>query len=499
LIAVHYKRKMENQFFKIENRKLILGIFILLCIIALLTNFYGSSDTGDYSYAAKFFAGKQPAKIRSSHSYLFGFIHAPLVSLTENFVTFKITSLIFLFLIILSVYYITNKDKKALWLILLSPVVWYMAPWISPIQLSGLLLLWAYHFLEKYDRESKIKFLAISGILIGLGWAIYDTIFYFGFLLAICFLWNKKLSHSVYFLIFLAIGLLPRLILDYYLFNFPFFSMIKSFFGGISNMWGGIYNRPSFHTPKTLASLSSIILAIPLIFWKFYKPGLFKENKKTMIFLSLSMLLLFINPQIRYSLLITPIFILIISKNISESLFKKQIIFSVLVIILFITPYLIQINYSIDKSINGAEFTEILEKRLNITLDKGSENQRLTENLNSLSEDYPDKTFVVGSGSDDFQVLAGLYWGDNIQELVSSEDYNLYFKNSSVLFEKKFMPVPNIRERRQWWLAGGINKNENDETDYQNISFAISIDEPAKIPNFKFIKRYGRLYLSGKS
>ena len=193
---------------------LIVIIFAVLILLTLSTNFFGKTDISDYTNPAKFFAGDFDAKIRTSHSYFFGFIHTPFVDLFNSFLIFKITSLIFLFLLIYSVYFISKKNKKALWLMLLSPVVWYLAPWVSPIQLSSLLFLWAYYFIGKYDKNNNIKHLFYSGVLIGLSWAFWDTILFFGILLGISFLYNKKIFHGFYFILFILFVYLPRLVLD---------------------------------------------------------------------------------------------------------------------------------------------------------------------------------------------------------------------------------------------------------------------------------------------
>src|SRR3989344_1879281 len=128
--------KIEN----LKKPKFMAILILVLVLITFLTKYYGSTDLGDYSDTAKYFAGVYAADIRSSHSYLYGFIHAPLVGLLGNFFAFKITSLIFLLGIVYSVYQITGKDKRALILILTSPIVWYLAPWINPIQLASLSL-----------------------------------------------------------------------------------------------------------------------------------------------------------------------------------------------------------------------------------------------------------------------------------------------------------------------------------------------------------------------
>lgn len=490
---------MASGFFNISNKKLAFLAFFLLVIITFLTAFYGAGDIGDYSDTSKFFAGKYSADIRSSHSYFLGFLHSPFVKLTNSFIFFKITSLIFLALIIYSLYRISNRDKKTFWLSLLCPVVWYMAPFINPIQLASLFFLWAYYFIKKYDENNNLRFLLFSGLLIGLGWVVWDTILYFGFILGLIFLFNKRFSHAVYFAVFILIGLLPRLILDQFLFNFAFFTTIKTFMSGIANLTGGIYDRASGHTPKTFASLFSIFLAIPLYFWRLYKPGFFKENNKTMIFLTLSILLILLNPQIRYTLVLVPIILLLLGKNLDDKQFKRQIIAFIIIILFFIFPYIVQINYSIDNQIYGVDSTYLLENSLGFSTSKIFPKDLINQDLENIAKEYPNEVFLVGNQPDDYQILADIYWQDNVKEFVSIQDYELYVKNETILYEKIFMPVPNIPERRQFWIAGGLRKTQNDKTDFKSIEYGIGLNEPLDAENFVLVKKYNSLYLSKKA
>jgi len=479
-----------------NNKKLIILALVLLILISLLTKFYGIGDNSDYTDTAKFFTEKLSSKIRSSHSYLSGYLHSPFVNITNTFFIFKITSLIALFLIIYSVYILSKKNKKTLWLILLSPVVWYVAPSVYPLQWAGLFLLWAYYFINKYNKTDKLKYLFYSGIFIGLGFAIWDTILYFGFLLTFIYMINKKLSHSIYLLFFILIGLMPRLILDTILFNFPFYTILKIAPSGFINLLSKTQGLSSGHTPKTFVTIISVLLATPLYFWIFYKKDFIKNNLKIMIFLTLSFLLILSNPQIRYLIAIVPIIILILGKEISNQQFRKQIIFSLIVILLFIFPYIIQINYSMTPELVGVDFTVLLRENFNLKLEKEFPKDAIRNDLERLTLDYPNKVFVVGNAPDDFQALASLYWGEKVNEFVSIQDYNLYLKNTSVLFEKRFMPIPNINSRRQIWLAGGMNKNENDPTNYEDIKLGIGLREPINIENFVVVEKYGNLYLS---
>ena len=483
---------MKSKFF---NNKLIILIVIVLILITFLTKYYGSTDIGDCSDVAKFFAGKYNADIRRSHSYLFGYILSPFVKIFNSFIFFKISSLLFLFLIIYSVYILSSKDKRTLFLILLSPVIWYMAPWISSIQIASFLFLWSYYFIRKYNSTEKLKYLLYSGILIGLGWAFWDTVLYFGIFLILSFLYNKKVSHVLLILFAIFIGLIPRLILDQLLFNFAFLTTIKTFVSGfISLFFQGIYAKSGF-TTKNFLTLISIFLSIPLYFWVNYKPSLFKKNKKTIIFLTLSILLILTNPQIRYILIIAPIIILLLGKNLNGRSFRIQSVLSLIILILFISPYIIQVKYSTGE-IYGSDFTSLFGNINKLKLEKYSFSDLILQDLENITQEYPNQTFLVGNQPDDYQILAHYYWGKDIKEFVSIQDYNLWKENETIIFEKTFMPSPNIDDRRQIWLSGGISKNENDNTNYSEIKFAIGINKPIELEGAVVADKYNILYLS---
>ena len=93
--------------------------------------------------------------------------------------------------------------------------------------------------------------------------------------------------------------------------------------------------------------------------------------------------------------------------------------------------------------------------------------------------------------------MADLYWGKDIKEFVSIQDYELEERNQSILFSKRFEPVPRISERRQFWIEGGLKKNE-DDTNYEEIEYALGIGEPVEIDGFAIVKRYNILVLSKK-
>lgn len=477
---------------KINRRILLIIILVsILVLVSLLTSYYGSTDVNDYANTAKYFAGDLSAKLRISHSAFYGLVMSPFLGFFENIFVFKIASIIFLLLLIYSVYYAT-KNKNAFWLMLLSPIIWYMGPWINPIQISSLLFFWSYYFIKKFDSTNKSSYILLSGILAGVSWAFWDAVVFFIILIAISFFYNKKTYQLIYFLIFVLIGISPKLLLDQITLGFAFSGILRYISGQITSIFfNGIYG--SMKGGGNLI-LNMIILALflPLFTYKLFSKENLK-NFKYLLFIFLSILLILKNTQIRYILILTPIIIYELAPQLNPSQFKKQIYFSIIMILLVLTPYFIQINHST----NISEFSSFISS-LNHVQIYPSQERILKSDIDRLIRDYPNKTFVVGNKPDDYDYLAFIYWGKNVKEFVSIQDYNLWFSNSTVLFQKKFMPVPKIQDRRQIWISGGISKNENDKTEYKNITLGIGVGEQINLENFKLIKKYGSLFLSEK-
>lgn len=472
---------------------LLFIITILMILISFLTHFYGNTDVIEYLDISKYFSGDYAAKIRTTHSYLFGLIHTPIVSIAKNFFIFKITGLIFLFALIYSVYLISGKNKKDLWLILLSPIVWYIAPWASPIQIATLLFLWAYYFIKKYDEIARLSSLFYSGILLGLAWAFWDGIIFFWPLLLISFLYNKKFSHVIISIIALLIGLIPRLILDYFLFNSVFFGISRYIFATLSFMfYGGLYNQGR---DFGFFLLIQVLFFIPFYSFLLFSKRIFKENKKAIIFLILSFPVIVFNSQIRFALLIVPIIILILTKYFNKKQYITQLAIFIILTLIIINPYLIQIKYKT----NGDEFGNLIKNLFSLKFKNEFNQDLISLDLNNIAKDYHNQVFVVGNTADIYRTLANIYWGDKVKEFVSIEDYLLYLKNNSVISKKEFCSNLNIRERRDICVSVWIEKNSKDSTDYNSIKYAISEDNFLSLPNFTLIKKYRTLSLFEKN
>ncbi|MEK6873890.1 MAG: hypothetical protein AABW91_03520 [Nanoarchaeota archaeon] len=466
-------------------------VFAFLVLLTLFTRFYGNSDVKDYADVSKFITGEYQAKIRSSHSYLFGFVHSPLVDLFNNFLIFKITSLIFLLVLILSVYYISGRNKKSLWLMLLSPIVWYMAPWISPIQLASLLFLWAFYFIKKYDETNSTKSLVYAGLLFGISWAFWDAILFFIPLLLISFFYNKKLLHLIYILIFIFIGALPRFIIDTLLFGFPLFTVARHILGSLAlSFFGGFYGQTTWYGPIWLIL---VLLFIPFYSFLLARKNIFKENKKEIFFLILSTILLIINSQIRFTLLTIPIILVIIPKYMEKKQFTIQVIISLVLILLVVNPYLIQTHYDLgneETSIFGTDFGGLVANFNAISVKNELRYDLIQDDLNQIADDFPNQIFIVGNRDDSYSDLAHVYWGENVKEFVSIQDYKLYLNNETTIAGKEFCSNVRISERRDICIKVYIRKAFSDNLNYGTINYAISDGDTFNIEGFRLIKKY---------
>lgn len=472
---------------------LLFIIVIIMILITFLTHFYGNTDIIEYLDISKYFSGNYAAKIRTTHSYLFGLLHTPLVSITKNFLIYKVTGLIFLLLIVYSVYAISGRNKKALWLVLLSPIVWYISPWASPIQISSLLFLWAYYFIKNYDEKAKLSSLFYSGVLLGLAWAFWDGIIFFWPLLLISFLYDKKFSHVVLFLIALLIGLIPRFISDYILFNSAFFGIIRYVFATLSFMlYNGLYNQGR---DFGIFLLIQVLFFLPFYSYLLFSKKIFKENKKTIIFLIFSFPVLIFNSQIRFALLLTPIIILILAKYLNKKQYVTQLAIFVIISLLVINPHLIQIKYET----NGDDFGNLIKNIFNLRIKEGFNRDLISSDLNAIVKDYPHQVFIVGNSADFYRTLANIYWGNKVKEFVSIEDYSLYLKNNSIITKEEICSDLNIKERRDICLSVWIKKNAKDSTDYASIKYAISEDKFLSLQNFTLVKEYKTLSLFEKN
>lgn len=472
---------------------IILIVVLSLSAITFATKFYGGADILDYADSAKFFSGTYAAKLRSSHSLVYGLLHAPIVGLTESLIPFKVTSLILLSLLTYSVYLASNRNKKALFLMIFSPIVWYMAPWISPIQAATLLFFWGYIRMKEFLKTKSVKQIVYAGILIGSSWALWDGVLFFIPLLAISFLYNKKLIYLFYLIGAIIIGVLPRLIIDQYLLGFTFLGIMRHILASLNiAIYGGIYGQGSL---VGISKFIITILFIPFYTYLLFAKKAFKENKETVIFLILSTILIVFNSQIRFTLIIFPIIILTLSKYLTSKKLIIQLAIFLILSIIVINPYILQIKYQT----NFEEFSSIPLIYNNLQFKEEFSSDLIKQDILEISKEYPNETFIAGNNYESYRFFANSYWGDEINEIVSIEDYQLNDSSNKKVFEKEYCSHVKISERRDFCTVIYIRKAFNDATNYSSIKYAITGAEEIGLSDFKFVKKYRILSLFEKT
>lgn len=482
---------------KLKNKSIIIISAILLVLVVALTvphDLLDATDVKDYSDTAKFFAGEYQAKHRAAHSVLYGLLLSPYVKIVDSFFLVKLASVFWLILVIISVYFISGRDRRALMFIVLSPVLWYMAPWLSPVPIVSLLFLWAYYFLDKFEKLGKIKHVIYAGLLIGLASSVWDSALYFSFIFLIAFFYDKKFYAVWIFLISIFVGLLPRLIVDQIFFGFAFYGILKNFFALLSfALYGGVYE--GIYSVFGFGGYIVLLIFIPYYFYFLYKKELFAKYKKTLLFLTLCLLFILLNPHIRMIMVLMPIMILLLAKELNATQYKRQLFFFALLTLLVISPYLVQFHYET----NARNFEKFLFKFPNITLDDSFRGELIRQDLAFIEKDFPRGGFIIGNGRDDYKELAHFYWGKNIEEFISIEDYHLFLENTDVIATKRISSDSDPRFRTEMWIEVGLGKNSNDDTDYASLEYALSVDEDLDLPDFKLVKKYNVLSVYKKA
>jgi hypothetical protein len=383
--------------------------------------------------------------------------------------------MIFLVLDAILIYLITKK-KESFLLWAFSPIVWYMAPFVSPILPVSFLFLSSYFTLKKYEEKNKFLYLIISAFSLGVACSIWFASIYLTIFFLIAFFYDKRLLIVILYLIPLFAGFSIRLIIDYYYFGLPFLSLITGLGSTIIYILGQQTNLKAAHlieqTPFYVLYLITLLIISPLLY-KLYKLNI-KNNKKEIIFLILTSILFLYPPnfQLRYLLTISPFVIILLTQLINKKELIAHVIISLIVIGIATYPY----------------FTDNID--------------RLTEqDLKSIAKEYPNTSFIAGTSNfnvDSF-VFSTLYWNNNIKEFITFDEYDMSKTNNSIFSEYKLESKSKINLLKKMDLIFQYKRTDNKT--YNDIKYLISyknnkLPQPPK--EFKLIKEYNVLKLYKK-
>ncbi len=447
---------------------LFLLIFNIFSIKIILT------DTPQYIGVAKEFAGISLSKVRATSSFVYGFFLGQFLKIAPFLLTIKIINMLFLVFDAILIYFIT-KRKESFLLWIFSPIVWYMASYISPILPISFLFLLAYYTLKKYEGENKSIHFIISSLSLGIACSLWSASIYLTIFFLISFFYDKKLIQLILYLIPLAIGFSIRLLIDYYYFGFPFLSLITGIGSNVIYLLGKANIDVAYIPPKTpfyILYLITLIIISPFLY-KLYKLNI-QENKKELIFLFLTSIVL-LNPynfQLRYLLVISPFLIIPLSKLIN----KKELIINIIIslIIIFGATH----NY----------FTDNKDKLME-------------QDLSNIAKEYPNQIFISGTSNKYIYsfTFSTLYWGKDIKKFIAFDEYYLYKTNQSIFSDYKFEVKPKIYILKKLKLV--ISYEKTDDTNFDQVKYLITERDDKKPPapkEFKLIKKYNILDLYKK-
>ena len=148
-------------------------------------------------------------------------------------------------------------------------------------------------------------------------------------------------------------------------------------------------------------------------------------------------------------------------------------------------------------NVKGVELALLAQNINNLNFSREFIKDLIKQDLIDITKEYPNQVFVVGSYHDSYQILADLYWGSDIKEFVSIQDYILFFANEPTISKKEYCSNVHIRERRDICASIWIRKAFNDDTDYNSIRYGIS--EENVLEGFRLVKQYRVLSLFEKT
>ncbi|MBI2498639.1 hypothetical protein HYV88_00180 [Candidatus Woesearchaeota archaeon] len=446
-----------------KNKDIILiitGFSLVIIILNLLIKNVLYTDVGDYLAVAKYFSNNIVSRIRSTHSWVYGLFLSQFLKIWSSVFLVKLVNSSFLVFTAVLLYNLT-KDKKVLFLWILSPVVWYMTPQISPILPSAFLLLLSYKFIKEYESKEKLKYLIYSALPLGLSSILWDSMIPISIFFILVFFFNRRLKEILFFGVFYFIAFSIRFILDYYLFSYPFFSLFR-FFGGSLLVYLRQGNYTHISNP-VLNYILYLVIISPFLF-KIYKLN-FKEYKKELIFLLLTVLMFISSSnQLRYFLILAPISILLISKVMTKKELVLNSILSVLLILFLLYP----------------SFVDNSEKLIQ-------------EDLNQIAKDFPNEVFFAGNEQegDAYLVYSLVYWGKEIKEIISWQDLQLVLSNKTNFQQYRYESKAKVGETRNVWLEFGVSRADN--RTYEYVDYLISSKKETSLKNFKLVKSYKTL------
>jgi len=434
----------------------IIAFALALVLFAVLSTQAIFHDVPEYLTIAKNIAGIQNVSLFIGHSVVYPALISLFLKIWPSLVMIKLVNCLWIFLMGLALLYFF-KNKNAFLIFAFSPLTWYASIQTTPILPASFCMLMAYFFIKQEKTKHRLLY---SGLFLGLSAAFYDPMLLVTVVFILVYFWDKKLNDVFKYAIAFAIGILPRLILDYWLFKMPFYSLIR-YFG--TNALISLGLNPSQKIPGfTLQIIILSLVAISPLLFRVYKLKL-KENLKDILFLGIIfILLLFRASLLKYFMLISPIVILLLSGILSKKEIKWHCILSIPLIILLTWSFF---GYNSDVS---------AQKDIRIIIQNYNVNYIIAEPYNA-------------------NYIASFLWQNN-PKIIWFEDYNASINNQTSWKTYDFqISHPRISLREDIHILAVFQRPEN--ITYENsILVAEKMgNESSELFGFKLDRCYGSL------
>ncbi len=366
---------------------------LVITLFSILSNRIGFTDSAEYIDVAKAIAGMINTNVFVMHSIVYSLFLGIFLKIFPYLLTLKLLNAVWLILDAIFIYFIA-KDKKALYIWIFSPIAYYMSTWISPMLPISFLFLLAYYCIKRYEADNELIYLAVSALSIGLIAALRGQMIAIAALFFIIFFYNKQLKTGVYYLLLALPTFAIRLLVDYYYFGNPFYTLLT--FSG-SLVLGGTEGDSFilsewYFFPFIIAPLTFLLYKLD-----------FRQYKREIIFLALFLLTTIPLGQLRFFMPVAPFVVLLLSSVMTRKQLIINILISIVIISVIVYPYFIT---------NTREY-------------------RTTQDLNAIHKEInPSLAVVTNGGAYSFPALATDYWSEKSTRYIWSRDLQLFLANS---------------------------------------------------------------------
>ncbi|HLC56846.1 MAG TPA: glycosyltransferase family 39 protein [Candidatus Nanoarchaeia archaeon] len=435
-----------------KKKGFVLLLMFLLAII--LFDFFSKSilfhDTAEYITVAKELSGVHNLKVYTTHSLVYPYLISLFLMIDKSFFVLKLVNSIWLFLIGLLLYKYT-KSKKALLIWMLSPLSWMMSIQVSPILPAAFFILLGYIIFIKAEEKKKNVYLLLSGFFFGLSAAIYQPSFLLIIFFIIIFFYNKSFIQFLLFCLSAGIGLLPMMLLDWYYFGLPFYSLIRYF--GINAL---VLAGQSFK----ISTVKSYLWYLPFIIFPFlfliYKTD-FKKYRRELIFIIISSLFFIIRGEaVKYFLTFSPMILLLIYEKFNKKFLIANTVVSLIIIIIVTNSFF---GYNT--------------------------NAKMIEDLEKIKSEF-NKEYIVTAPFEAYN-FAALSWTDK-PEFIWYWEYENSLNDTKTFSKYIISSKPRIKSDKILVLQFSL---ENDDIRKFDDDIILIGANPANIPEgFELIRKY---------